>query len=53
MSDMAMDGRHQDGGAADAKGAALTAMVLWVIVVLALAYGLINTFAKVVDLFSG
>jgi hypothetical protein len=52
MSDMTM---HHNGadGAADAKGAATLAMFLWVVVVLALAYGLYNTFIKVVDLFTG
>jgi hypothetical protein len=49
MSDMTM----HNGGAGEAKGAATLAMVLWVIVVLALAYGLYNTFVKVVDLFTG
>jgi hypothetical protein len=54
MSDMPMDGRHADhGGAGDAKSAAVTAMFLWVVVVCALAYGLINTFKTVVDLFAG
>jgi hypothetical protein len=48
MSDMTMDAQN---GAADAKGAAMLAMFLWVMVVLALAYGLYNTFIKVVDLF--
>jgi hypothetical protein len=52
MSDMAM--HHHDGdGAPGAKASAMTAMFLWVLVVVALAYGLINTFAKVVDLFTG
>jgi hypothetical protein len=52
MSDMTM---HHNGadGAGEAKGAAATAMFLWVVVVLALAYGVIETFQKVVDLFSG
>jgi hypothetical protein len=51
MSDMTMhDGAR---GAGEAKGAATLAIVLWVIVVLALAYGLYNTFVKVVDLFTG
>jgi len=49
MSDMTMNGR--DG--ADAKGSAALAMVLWVVVVCALAYGLYNTLIKVVDLFTG
>jgi Flp pilus assembly protein TadG len=50
MSDMTM--QHNDGaGAGDAKGTAALAMVLWVVVILALAYGVIETFQKVVDLF--
>jgi hypothetical protein len=53
MSDMAMHARETDGGAAGAKGAATLAMVLWAIVLIALAYGLYNTFIKVVDLFTG
>ena len=51
MSDMTM--HAHDGRAGDAKGAATLAIVLWVLVVLALAYGLYNTFIKVVDLFTG
>ena len=47
MSDMTM---HSHDGA-DAKGSAALAMFLWVVVVLALAYGLYTTFIKVVDLF--
>jgi len=49
MSDMTMHGND----AADAKGSAMLAIFLWVVVVCALAYGLINTFSKVVDLFTG
>ncbi len=50
MTDTTM-GRHDaDGGA---RSAAATAIFLWVVVVCALAYGLINTFKTVVDLFSG
>jgi hypothetical protein len=51
MSDMAM--HHDDGGAAETKGTATLAMFLWVVVTLALIYGLYNTFIKVVDLFTG
>ena len=53
MSDMAMHSHEADGGAAGAKGAATLAMVLWVVVTLALIYGLYNTAVKVVDLFTG
>ena len=53
MSDMAMHAHDTNGGAADAKGTATLAMVLWALVVIALAYGLYNTFIKVVDLFTG
>jgi hypothetical protein len=52
MSDMTMHG-HDGDGVAGAKGAATTAIFLWVAVVCALAYGLINTFKTVVDLFAG
>ena len=52
MSDMTM--HHNAGdGAAETKGTATLAMFLWVMVILALAYGLYNTFVKVVDLFTG
>ena len=52
MSDMTM--HHKGGdGTADAKGTATLAMFLWVVVTLALIYGLYNTFIKVVDLFTG
>jgi hypothetical protein len=54
MSDMAMDGRH--GGHDDApgtKGAAMMAMILWVVVAAGLAYGLFNTLKTAADLFSG
>jgi hypothetical protein len=53
MSDMTMDGRQHGDGAGEAKGAAMTAIFLWVVVVCALAYGLVNTFKTVVDLFTG
>lgn len=49
MSDMTMHGH--DG--AEAKGSATLAILLWVAVVCALAYGLFNTLTKVVDLFTG
>ena len=49
MTDMTTNGH----GAADAKGSATLAMFLWVVVTLALIYGLYNTFIKVVDLFTG
>jgi hypothetical protein len=52
MSDMAMHAHEPDGGA-DVKGTATLAMILWVMVIIALAYGLYNTFVKVVDLFTG
>jgi hypothetical protein len=51
MSDMTM--HNGAAGAGDAKGAATLAIFLWVVVVLALAYGLYNTLIKVVDLFTG
>jgi hypothetical protein len=51
MSDMTMHAHNGAADAGDAKGAAALAMFLWVMVVLALAYGLYNTFIKVVDLF--
>ena len=47
MSDTTM---HTHDGAA--KGAATLASFLWVLVTLALAYGLYNTVIKVVDLFT-
>jgi hypothetical protein len=52
MSDVTM---HHSGadGAGEAKGAATLAMFLWVVVTLALIYGLYNTFIKVVDLSTG
>jgi hypothetical protein len=50
MSDMTM---HGHDGTAGARGAAITAIVLWIVVVCALAYGLINTLKTVVDLFTG
>jgi Flp pilus assembly protein TadG len=49
MSDVRMMDGH--GGAADAKGTAALAMALWVVVIVALAYGAIETFQKVVELF--
>jgi len=52
MSDMTMQAHNGAEGASDAKGAAMIAMFLWVVVVLALAYGLYNTVIKVVDLFT-
>jgi len=54
MSDMAMDGRH-DGrpGTAGARGAAVMAMILWVVVAAGLAYGLYNTIKTATDLFTG
>jgi hypothetical protein len=53
MSDMAMHPHDTNGGAAETKGSATLAMVLWAVVVIALAYGLYNTVIKVVDLFTG
>jgi hypothetical protein len=53
MSDMAMDGRHDGHDAGGAKGAATMAMILWVVVVIALAYGLFNTIKTATDLFAG
>jgi hypothetical protein len=53
MSDMAMDGRHDDQGAAGTKGAAVMAMILWVVVAAGLAYGLFNTIKTATDLFAG
>ena len=53
MSDMTMHDSGAGGGAADVKATATAAMVLWVVVVCALAYGLVNTFKTVVDLFGG
>jgi hypothetical protein len=52
MSDMTM---HHTGaeGTGDTKGTATLAMFLWVVVTLALIYGLYNTVIKVVDLFTG
>jgi hypothetical protein len=52
MSEMATQRRGADGGA-EARGAAATAMFLWVLVLAGLAYGLVNTLRTVVDLFSG
>jgi hypothetical protein len=53
MSDMTMHTRNGADGAGDARRAATLAMVLWVVVTLALVYGLWNTVVKVVDLFTG
>jgi len=53
MSDMTMHGHDGAEGAGDGKGAAALAILLWVMVTLALVYGLYNTVIKVVDLFSG
>ena len=53
MSDMAMDGRHDGHGSAGAKGAAMMAMILWVVVAAGLAYGLFNTIKTATDLFAG
>jgi hypothetical protein len=53
MSDMTMHAHHGAAGAGDAKGAAALAIFLWVVVTVALAYGLYNTVIKVADLFSG
>jgi hypothetical protein len=53
MSDMTMHAHDGAGGTEDAKGTAMLAMFLWVVVTLALIYGLYNTFIKVVDLFTG
>ena len=52
MSDMTMHG-HEGEGPAGATGSAALAIFLWVVVTLALIYCLYNTFAKVVDLFTG
>ena len=54
MSGMAMDGRH-DGhrDAAGTRGAAMMAMILWVVVAAGLAYGLFNTIKTATDLFTG
>ena len=53
MSDMTMHDGRMDGGAGEAKASATMAIFLWVLVLCALAYGLINTFRTVVDLFGG
>jgi hypothetical protein len=53
MSDMTMHGHDGAEGAGDAKSAAALAMFLWVVVTVALVYGLYNTAIKVADLFSG
>jgi hypothetical protein len=53
MSDMTMHAHDGADGAGDAKGAAALAMFLWVLVTLALVYGLYNAVVKVADLFSG
>ena len=43
------------GGAGEHRGsgAAAKAMALWVVVVLGLLYGVVNTLLNVVDLFTG
>ena len=53
MSDMTMHAHDGAEGAGEAKGAAALAIFLWVVVTVALAYGLYNTVVKVADLFSG
>ena len=53
MSDMTMHAHDDAQGAGEAKGAAALAIFLWVVVTVALAYGLYNTIVKVADLFSG
>jgi hypothetical protein len=53
MSDMTMHAHDGAEGAGEAKGAAALAMFLWVLVTVALVYGLYNTLIKVADLFSG
>jgi len=49
MSDMTT---HAHDGTAGARGAAVTAIFLWIVVACALAYGLINTLKTVADLFT-
>ena len=51
MTDMTMHAQNGAQDAGGARGAAMVAMFLWVVVVLSLAYGLYNTLVKVVDLF--
>jgi hypothetical protein len=54
MSDMTMNTPRTDGAhPGDAKATATLAIFLWAVVIAGLAYGLINTFRTVVDLFSG
>jgi hypothetical protein len=53
MSEMTMHAHDGADGAGEAKGAAALAMFLWVLVTVALVYGLYNTVVKVADLFSG
>jgi hypothetical protein len=53
MSDMTMHAHDGAEGAGEAKGAPALAMFLWVLVTVALVYGLYNTVIKVADLFSG
>jgi hypothetical protein len=53
MSDMAMDSHNGGPGPAGTKGAATMAMILWVVVAVALAYGLFNTIKTATDLFAG
>jgi len=53
MSDMTMHAHDGAESGGDAKGAAMLAMFLWVVVTVALVYGLYNTVIKVADLFGG
>jgi hypothetical protein len=54
MTDMAMGGRSGvPDDASGAKGAAVMAMILWVVVAVGLFYGLFNTIKTAADLFSG
>jgi len=54
MSDMTTNAPRGEGaGTGDAKATATLAIFLWAVVLVGLAYGLINTFRTVVDLFSG
>ena len=54
MSDMAMDGRHRGHHEpAGTRATTVMAMILWVVVAMALAYGLFNTIKTATDLFTG
>jgi len=53
MSDMTMHAHDGAQGAGDARGATALALFLWVVVTVALVYGLYETVIKVADLFSG